>query len=655
VRLILASSIVLLSFEASSASAFCGFYVASTDRELFNHATLVVLMREGTTTVLSMQNDYEGAAEDFALVVPVPVVLREQQVKTLPREVFDRVERMAAPRLVEYWEEDPCAPEGSVGLGSLGAIGRGLGSGSGYGGGAGAPLVVIEAEFAVGEYDIVILSARDSSALETWLRDNGYRMPEGASEALRPYVESGMKFFVAKVDVERVTFESGRAVLSPLRVEYESNELSLPVRLGLLNSSGTQDLIVHVLARNQRFELANYPNVTIPTNLDVQPEARERFGEFYAALFDRTVERNPGAVVTEYAWQAGTCDPCPGDVMLTDEDMVTLGARQPRAGDETEARVGTVPVVRLGAPNVQGPLAPAVVTRVVRRHLNEIRFCYEMALAPTPQLAGRVSVQFEVSPAGSVASASVANTSLGHANVEACMAAATRRWTFPSGDAPTTITMPYTLAVGAGRVPTLGRPDLVSQFVLTRLHYRYGDQGLARDLVFREAEPIVGGRELRGPDGRLEENSRPDSVNNFQARYAIRHPWEDEIACADPVRGRWGGVSRDPGGPSATRTATGLGHAARGNVQLTALLASNVPVLGISGIAPTAPHDGAPDTATESADMRGAPDIAAAAEEPSPPAAGGCGCATGNPERTGLLPTAILAAACALRVWRRRR
>ena len=124
---------------ASPASAFCGFYVAGTDTSLHNEATTVVLMREGTRTVLSMQNDYAGPPEDFAMVVPVPVVLGRDDVRTLDREIFARLERMTGPRLVEYWEQDPCEEPGTIGLGNLGTIGHGagMGSGSGYGSGAG--------------------------------------------------------------------------------------------------------------------------------------------------------------------------------------------------------------------------------------------------------------------------------------------------------------------------------------------------------------------------------------------------------------------------------------------------------------------------------------------------------------------------------------
>ena len=93
---------------APDARAFCGFYVSGADAKLSNNATQVVLMRDGTRTVLSMQNDYQGPPQDFAMVVPVPVVLQKENVKTLPRDVFDHVDKLTAPRLVEYWEQDPC-------------------------------------------------------------------------------------------------------------------------------------------------------------------------------------------------------------------------------------------------------------------------------------------------------------------------------------------------------------------------------------------------------------------------------------------------------------------------------------------------------------------------------------------------------------------
>jgi MYXO-CTERM domain-containing protein len=171
----------------------------------------------------------------------------------------------------------------------------------------------------------VILSATESTGLDAYLRSQKYKIPAGAEPLLRPYVEQGSKFFVAKVNPKKVRFENGMAQLSPLRFHYDADEFALPIRLGLANSNGTQDLIVNILAPNQRYNVANYKNVTIPTNLDVKDDVRKHFGEFYAALFDRTVQQNPGAVVTEYSWDASSCDPCPGP-NLDQGDFMTLGA-----------------------------------------------------------------------------------------------------------------------------------------------------------------------------------------------------------------------------------------------------------------------------------------------------------------------------------------
>jgi hypothetical protein len=301
------------------AGAFCGFYVSGGGAPLFNNATQVVLMREGTKTILSMQNNYQGPPTDFAMVVPVPVVLKEQNVKTLAADLFAKVDTLSAPRLVEYWEQDPCA----VPVRSANAPGV-AGSGAAVPGSAGGS-VKVEAQFAVGEYQIVILSATEATALETWLAQNQYKIPAGAAPLFGQYIQQGQYFFVARVDPAKVTFKDGHAVLSPLRFDYDSESFALPVRMGMVNSSGEQDLIVYILSREGRFEVANRPNVTIPTNIDVAEDVRKDFPTFFTKLFARTLEVNPGAVVTEYSWDGSTCDPCPGPA-LAPQDYATLGA-----------------------------------------------------------------------------------------------------------------------------------------------------------------------------------------------------------------------------------------------------------------------------------------------------------------------------------------
>src|SRR5215470_6249050 len=155
--------------------AFCGFFVSGADAKLYNNASQVVLLRHGNRTVMTMSNNYKGPAEDFAMVVPVPVVLHKEQVKTLQANVFDHIDQLSAPRLVEYWERDPCEPEAypeekSVALGAAPMrASKGKKSDEDLG-------VKIEAKFEVGEYQILILSAKEATGLEIWLNLHKYKI-----------------------------------------------------------------------------------------------------------------------------------------------------------------------------------------------------------------------------------------------------------------------------------------------------------------------------------------------------------------------------------------------------------------------------------------------------------------------------------------------
>src|SRR5262252_4320836 len=111
--------------------------------------------------------------------------------------------------------------------------------------------VTVEASYDVGEYDVVILSANESDGLVNWLNDNGYRIPAGAEAVLGSYVRQNMRFFVAKVNLERMQLGGG-AYLRPLQVRYETPKFMLPLRLGTVNANGPQDLIVYALTRNGR-------------------------------------------------------------------------------------------------------------------------------------------------------------------------------------------------------------------------------------------------------------------------------------------------------------------------------------------------------------------------------------------------------------------
>jgi hypothetical protein len=301
--------------------AFCGFYVGKADTKLFNQASQVALVREGDHTVLTMANDFQGDPKEFALVVPVPTFIERRQIAVVDKGLLDHLDAFSAPRLVEYFDTDPCAPPPMPAAAAAGG-GRDLMLKSG-----GAMRgVTVEATYTVGEYDILILSARESNGLESWLVENGYKIPSGAAPILGSYIKQGMRFFVAKVNLKEQA-ALGFTFLRPLQVSYETPKFMLPIRLGTVNAKGPQDLFVFALTRTGRVETTNYRTVKLPTGMDLPLFVKAEFKDFYKAMFAEQVRREDmHAVFLEYAWNMSWCDPCAADP-LSSEQLRKLGVR----------------------------------------------------------------------------------------------------------------------------------------------------------------------------------------------------------------------------------------------------------------------------------------------------------------------------------------
>ncbi len=303
-------------FHATAAQAFCGFYVARADGELFNEASRVVYVRDKQRSVITMASDYRGPAADFAMIVPAPTVLQRHQIKTVKADTIAHLDAYSAPRLVEYHDHDPCAPlvEPMVMMSAPENTMRGRGPG--------ALGVTVEAEYAVGVYDIAILSANESDGLVTYLRQEGYRIPGGAELVLADYIADGMKFFVARVNLQRHD-AGGAQELPPLQISFQSAKFMLPLQLGKINADTEQQVLLMALTRSGRVEAANYANARIPSNFGVPGFVEDQFGPFYKRLFQTTAR--PDTVVTEYAWDMAWCDPCAADP-LSAEELRELGA-----------------------------------------------------------------------------------------------------------------------------------------------------------------------------------------------------------------------------------------------------------------------------------------------------------------------------------------
>jgi hypothetical protein len=332
------AAVVLMSNMGYS---FCGFYVAKADVKLFNKTSQVIIAKNGDKQTVTMSSDFEGDVKDFAMVVPVPVVLEEKDIRTVNQSIFGKLEDYSSPRLVSYYDETPCyVPRYDYDYGTEALMSVA----------DAAPMmrmtnvaedtyhVTVEAQYEIGTYDILILSAKESGGLEAWLNDNGYKMPVGAKEVLDPYIKTNMKFFVCKVNLEKFA-NKGVVDLDPLQITYTSPKFMLPIRLGMANASGVQDLVIYMYSKIGRIETTNYRTSLIPTDFKVPLFVQNEFGEFYRDLYDKAWTREgKNTVFLEYAWEVSPnqtqfCDPCVGDPpMVTDlkeagVDWLTLASQ----------------------------------------------------------------------------------------------------------------------------------------------------------------------------------------------------------------------------------------------------------------------------------------------------------------------------------------
>jgi hypothetical protein len=319
-------SLFLLSVLVSMQSyAFCGFYVAKADATLFNNKSEVILVRDGRRTVITMSNDFKGDVRDFAMVVPVPVVLKESDIRVTKRTVFEMLDSYSAPRLVEYYDNNPCQEMYLYESDEITATSTSFAMAkSELFTVQGNSNVKIEARYQIGEYDILILSAKESNGLKDWLIANGYKIPETAAEVLQPYIKSNMKFFVVKVNLDKLKGGSFD-YLSPIQLEFEHDKFMLPIRLGMANSTGSQDMIVYAFTRQGRVECTNYRTMKMPTDRKIPLFVKSQFGEFYKNLFAKNYKQEgKNAVFLEYAWNVTPnwgmkCDPCVGPPPLQQE------------------------------------------------------------------------------------------------------------------------------------------------------------------------------------------------------------------------------------------------------------------------------------------------------------------------------------------------
>lgn len=295
-----------------TAALACGMMlVAPQETKLVSSNSKVVIALDqkpgaagaAAKVALTIAVDYHGAPKEFAAVIPVPTFIERKQIGIVDMSAIDRLDALTAPRLTELDDRDPCAESARApGAAAPAMVGAAQ---SPSGAAASRPAVTVEANYDVGEYDVSILSATESTGLVDWLNEHGYKMPPGAAAVLGGYMRQGMRFFVAKVNLARMPLVAGQ-FLRPLQVRYETSKPMLPIRLGMVNANGPQELVIFALSRSGRVEVTNYDTVEMPSRINVPLYVKQDFGRFYNAVFDRMVAHDMASAYLESAVRLGT-------------------------------------------------------------------------------------------------------------------------------------------------------------------------------------------------------------------------------------------------------------------------------------------------------------------------------------------------------------
>jgi len=210
--------ILLLLTTATPALADGGFFPDSVYRDLYESEQKALILYGNSTgnytEQLILSVSFEGDAEDFAWVIPVPNL---PEIAVTDAELF--------------WElSDFTAVEVPRGGGCYGAF---PGEGEGEDGG----VDVIE-EQVVGPYATATLSATNATALADWLNANGYIFPEEGQEIVSEYIEKEWYFVATKINAieEGTNYTLAEGAIEPIVLSFASNQTVYPLRISSLST-----------------------------------------------------------------------------------------------------------------------------------------------------------------------------------------------------------------------------------------------------------------------------------------------------------------------------------------------------------------------------------------------------------------------------------
>jgi hypothetical protein len=255
---------IIVNFCVFSISLANGGLFTPLDRDIYEPNQLAMIVFDDVVEKIIFRVDYEGDAEDFAWVIPVPGYPKLFPVED---EIFYELHELTKP-----------VPPWSFGCG-WGLVPPASGDGD--------EGVHIWEENQVGIYHTTTLSASDPNSLVEWLNNNGYAFPIEGQEILDYYVQKNWFFVAMKIQSEEIVNNSEyyTGAIQPIGIMFFSDEMIYPLKISSVSVPlwGTEVLIYTFSDNRVTFPGAKeeYNKIVTPDELKEYPILQSLINETF--------------------------------------------------------------------------------------------------------------------------------------------------------------------------------------------------------------------------------------------------------------------------------------------------------------------------------------------------------------------------------------
>lgn len=303
------SNILLLSSEAQALNAV--FLKESPAKTIEQKSSVIVVSRAENRTVLTVVPNYQYDGDKLAMLIPVPHLVADTQVRLTERALVSKILKYTAPRALQFKDPDQCklSQDTAVVLKKEAAVFSEIKMDS-KAAGEGVKVSALTKED---------LARRDIKAI---IDDRGYSLDKSYDEVFSSYLEKSTQF--VWVEIENGASEHNIPVI---QLAYESDNFILPVALSGINSSEAQELTLIFISKDGRVLSDNIESQLAPTDVTIPVYAGKDFVESYSNIFDQLITNdNFQSMFVEYAGDINWCPDCLLSTKLSPNELRALGA-----------------------------------------------------------------------------------------------------------------------------------------------------------------------------------------------------------------------------------------------------------------------------------------------------------------------------------------